>query len=307
MAESTIKLVQSATFATTVVDFYRNPKDIWMTREQIGTALEYAEPSKAIAKIHERHQERLDPLSSFVRLGKEENGKQFIRDSYLYSAKGVYEICRWSQQPKADAFFDWVYDRIEDLRTGRLAMDGRYHSTKAVDPVRLLREIRLSVPKDTDLWPVARQIYQQAGIDLPETVRTVVRSPSPRSITEEPDLDTLRQTLQTAFNNASDRIVGWGASGPWVLGHYVGVLKTMHGIRYLIVEPQWFRHALSTQDELWALRILREAGWLRCENGKFVRIIRLGLGQNQKGRPMTWLDIERAGLIIGEAQAGSPN
>ncbi len=55
------------------------------------------------------------------------------------------------------------------------------------------------------------------------------------------------------------------------------------------------------------MRILREAGWLRCENGKFARIIRLGLGQNQKGRPMTWLDIERAGLIIGEAQAGSPN
>lgn len=31
-----------------------------MTRKQIGEALEYANPQKAIAKLHERYKERLD-------------------------------------------------------------------------------------------------------------------------------------------------------------------------------------------------------------------------------------------------------
>lgn len=37
-------------------------------------------------------------------------------DTTLYTAKGIYEICRWSRQPKADAFFDFVYDVLEGLR-----------------------------------------------------------------------------------------------------------------------------------------------------------------------------------------------
>ncbi len=148
MADSTIKLVQSATFAATVVDFFESATDVWMTREEIGMVLGYVDPAVAIGKIHDRHKDRLDSLSTAAKVVKVEGDRAVERDMFLYSAKGIYEICRWSRQPQADAFFDWVYDRIEDLRTGRLSMDGRYRSTKAVDPVRLLREIRLSVPKE---------------------------------------------------------------------------------------------------------------------------------------------------------------
>lgn len=45
--------------------------NIWFTGEQIGEALEYAEPAKAIRKIYERNQEELDNYSSCVNLTHE--------------------------------------------------------------------------------------------------------------------------------------------------------------------------------------------------------------------------------------------
>ena len=36
--------------------------DILLTREQIGQALEYANPAKAIQKIHLKHKDRLENL-----------------------------------------------------------------------------------------------------------------------------------------------------------------------------------------------------------------------------------------------------
>lgn len=53
----------------------------------------------------------------------------------LYSAKGVYEICRWSRQPKADEFYDHVYEILEGLRLGYL---------------------KLSYERQTESWQTAR-------------------------------------------------------------------------------------------------------------------------------------------------------
>jgi ERCC4-related helicase len=49
------------------------------------------------------------------------DGKAY--NTYLYSPKGVYEICRWSRQPKADAFMDWVWGVVESIRTGKADID----------------------------------------------------------------------------------------------------------------------------------------------------------------------------------------
>ncbi len=116
--KNALQIVKSSSFGNVQCDFYKKDNEIWMTREQIGQALEYPEARKAIQKIHERHKERLDKFSGVVRLGTP-GGNQ---EAYIYSAKGIYEICRWSQQPKADAFFDWVYDMLEKLRKGELVL-----------------------------------------------------------------------------------------------------------------------------------------------------------------------------------------
>lgn len=100
--------------------FQNHVGEFFMTREQIGTALDYPAPMVAIGKIHNRHKERLDQFS-FTTLV---NG----REMYYYTAKGIYEICRWSHQPKADAFYDRVYDLLEALRAGgaRIETNGNY-------------------------------------------------------------------------------------------------------------------------------------------------------------------------------------
>lgn len=115
---SNLALVKSAPFGSMQCDFYGDDKDVYMTRKQIGDALEYANPQKAIDKIHERYKDRLDRFSTTVSLGVVEGERVVQRDFVVYSAKGIYEICRWSRQPKADAFFDFVYDVLESLRKG---------------------------------------------------------------------------------------------------------------------------------------------------------------------------------------------
>lgn len=87
--------------------------DILLTREQIGQALEYKDPTNAIGKIHKRHSDRLDKLSICLSDG-------LGHETYYYSHKGVMEICRWSHQKKADEFMDWVWDIVERYRNNTL-------------------------------------------------------------------------------------------------------------------------------------------------------------------------------------------
>ncbi len=126
-----INLIKSEIFETQKYDFWQNENgDILMTREQIGKALDYKKPMKAIGKIHERHLERLEKYS-FVSLT---NG----RNTYFYTSKGIYEICRWSRQPKADAFMDWVWDVIDGIRKGQLVVVPKEQSKGAESEAKLI-------------------------------------------------------------------------------------------------------------------------------------------------------------------------
>lgn len=109
-----ISLVRSERFGNVYCDFYQNENgEVLMTREQIGKALEYAHPNDAIRNIHDRYKDRIDGFSVSLKLSGTD-GKLY--DTYAYNSKGVYEICRWSRQPKADQFMDWVWDVIESVR-----------------------------------------------------------------------------------------------------------------------------------------------------------------------------------------------
>ena len=93
-----------------------------MTREQIGQALEYANAGDSIRLIHKRYADRLDPLSSPFKLNVEVvNGDVTYtqpRDVFVYNIRGVMEICRFSRQPKADKFMDFVWNVMESLYNG---------------------------------------------------------------------------------------------------------------------------------------------------------------------------------------------
>lgn len=111
-------VAKQTNFGNLICDIYSDSNgNFFMTRRQIGKALEYENPDDAIYRIHERHKERLDRFSVLVKLSSTDR-KQY--ETILYSAKGIYEICRWSRQPKADQFYDNVYEILENLRLGYL-------------------------------------------------------------------------------------------------------------------------------------------------------------------------------------------
>ena len=112
-------VITSKPFGALNVDVYQNDKhQYYMTRDQIGTALEYSDPRIAIYKIHQRNADRLDPLSSVTKLVTQVGNHTEERELFCYNLRGVMEICRLSRQPKADAFMDFCWDIMESLMRG---------------------------------------------------------------------------------------------------------------------------------------------------------------------------------------------
>ncbi|MCB5494262.1 BRO family protein [Mediterraneibacter gnavus] len=101
-------------------DFYVDEENnIYMSRTQIGYALQYKNPQDAIKKIHLRHYEKLqqryvevvgDNLSPRPRdLGKKTS-------IFMYDERGILDVIRWSTTEIADQYFDWVYDIIQSIK-----------------------------------------------------------------------------------------------------------------------------------------------------------------------------------------------
>ena len=121
---SNLTLITTETFNNLPCNFYRNMNDdILLTREQIGQALEYADPIKAIQKIHLKHQDRLESLCIRIKGGTQIGGdlsKSEEQERVYYTERGIMEICRWSRQKNANIFMDWVWDIIEKYRHNEL-------------------------------------------------------------------------------------------------------------------------------------------------------------------------------------------
>lgn len=115
-ATTSLILATQKPFGTLACDFYKNDSgEFYMTRDQIGTALEYTDPRVAIKKIHDRNADRFDTLSAVTKLVTTD-GKAY--DTYVYTLRGTMEICRFSRQDKADKFMDFVWDVMESLYNG---------------------------------------------------------------------------------------------------------------------------------------------------------------------------------------------
>lgn len=111
----TLKLVETRTINDNPVNGYYGEKEAWFTRNEIGSALEYADPQNAITIIHRKHKERLDGFSRWCQFDTPSG----VQEGYVYNIRGVFEICRWSKQPKANMVMDALYDMAESVaRTG---------------------------------------------------------------------------------------------------------------------------------------------------------------------------------------------
>lgn len=117
MENTELQLVKSEQFYGVSCDFYKENDDIWLTRNQIAEALEYNKKGDAIENIHRKHRDRLDKFSVTLKL-RGTDKKRY--NTYMYNERGVMEICRWSRQPKANEFMDWVWDIVQAYRHGTL-------------------------------------------------------------------------------------------------------------------------------------------------------------------------------------------
>ena len=114
-----MEILTTRKFNGVALDCYKaeNEDDgFWATREQIGRLLGYAEPMKAVAKIHERNQERLDKFSTIVNLTTVEGERTVTRNIIVYNFMGFLEICRYSNQPKANAVIDFAWAIMNEIR-----------------------------------------------------------------------------------------------------------------------------------------------------------------------------------------------
>lgn len=99
------------------VSFIEKGKELWLTGEQIGIALEYEEPRIAIHKIYKRNKEELDDYSTVTKLVTVDGKK---RDSRIYNEQGVMIITMLSQQPVARLFRKWAVQILKEYRYGEL-------------------------------------------------------------------------------------------------------------------------------------------------------------------------------------------
>ena len=114
-------LIKSTDFDGIAFDCYVEPTqqdkgDFWATRTQIGQLLEYENPRDAIKDIHDRHRGRIDKFSTQRKLRLHEENRVVTREVTVYSFKGLLEICRYSNQSKADAVIDWLWNVVDEIR-----------------------------------------------------------------------------------------------------------------------------------------------------------------------------------------------
>lgn len=197
-----LNLVATNNFDGILCDLYEENDSFYMTRKQIGQALGYEDPQKAVDKIHDRHKERLDAMSVTTSLGATD-GKYY--KTRLYNERGIMEICRWSRQPKADLFMDWVWDLVQLYRRNKKLVPARQ---EAITPVErfldsmqeLMEEIRET---NTQLCQTNRLLHED-NKTLKETLLQVLESQASRVKTLEQSETVTKEGVLSNFYEKSN-------------------------------------------------------------------------------------------------------
>ena len=137
----TTKMYNGIEFDCYVEAGQQDKSDFWATRTQIGELLGYSEPGIAIGKIHQRNRERLDRFSRVHQIDLPSGG---VQQTTVYSFKGLLEICRYSQQPKANDIMDWLWEVADEIRrTGSYSVNSEQPALPSgvMDGARMIFEV----------------------------------------------------------------------------------------------------------------------------------------------------------------------
>lgn len=115
-----LRLVKQGDFLGTKCDFYVDEdNNIYMSRTQIGYALQYKQPQNAITIIHKRYLELLKDKSVELDRVNLTPTPKYLRNNekvFMYTEMGIYDIVRKSNQPVADKYFEWVFITIQSIK-----------------------------------------------------------------------------------------------------------------------------------------------------------------------------------------------
>lgn len=200
-----LKLIKSAEFGEIQCDFYGDGKDFFVTREQIGMALEYANPQKAVGNLHAAHKERLDKFSFL----DSRNG----RNIYFYNRKGIMELCRWSQQPKADSFMDFCWEVMDSLVSGKAKLVGM---TEYQQMMAETRRNNVAVQK--------ARLLNQIAAEYDGTYRQVLQAHATKELTGEFLLPLPKLEARTYSAGEIGDMLG-------ISGQMVGILTNRHNLK----------------------------------------------------------------------------
>lgn len=202
---SNLVLITTETFNNLSCNFYRNMNDdILLTREQIGQALEYADPSKAVRKIHLKHKDRLDELCVRIKLGSTQNGanlsKSEEQERVYYTERGIMEICRWSRQKNANIFMDWTWDVITKYRHNELTTAPNIQLlvdaiTTLTETVTTMQQDISSLKQQSTPKKLVTQKYSRWKTNIFDKLKTLTKYANEHSNQELSLSDTLHITI----------------------------------------------------------------------------------------------------------------
>ena len=114
-----IELVTKKLFGDLEIECYVGTSvengNFFMTRRQIGEALEY----KSLNSFHKIIQRNSDVIGEAMTVDKKSTMIDKIYTAELYTFKQLFQILRFSKQPKANLFMDWAATTLEELVTNR--------------------------------------------------------------------------------------------------------------------------------------------------------------------------------------------
>ena len=212
-ANVVMQVATTKQFGDMEIQVYENPAvdhtsaqdDFYMTREQIGTALGYKNPSISIGTIHKRNAARLDPLSGLINLITP-GGKQ---QTYVYNMRGVMEICRYSTQPKANAFIDFCWDVIAALMRGEtVSLNANLTELKRQERFARMTQALAEIHSKMEALEAARQQDRNALDNVlfvcKQLERKLISMGQPQKQPEQTATAAAKETHSTTYKGRSE-------------------------------------------------------------------------------------------------------
>lgn len=157
-------------------NIYENPGNLrghWITGEEVGKHLEYSDPSKAIRNIFNRNKDTFIEGEDTTCLKMRREGN--LRNTRLFSQKGVLKLIRFSSQPIAHQVIDEVFDVYVSVNEKQKAIDTNTSPTKVAKQVFediLAIADMCDCPKNLAIFEASKHAKLISGVDTSKLIST---------------------------------------------------------------------------------------------------------------------------------------